>query len=218
MYKAGLGLAALFALAQGIASAQSGPPTAAIDITNAQVQAVLKYAPPKVDQTLRVIDMGGYALSVAVIHRDAPTPRPAGAARPANANANANIVKCGLESAPAGAQMSPPGMIAHDDTVETYIVIAGGGTLVTGGQIVDGRRSPPDSEVTTILNGPSCSGRAAGDIVTRTMGVGDISVIPEGVPHGWTPGPNGVTYLSIRPDPKKVLQHGYVNPHLADAK
>jgi mannose-6-phosphate isomerase-like protein (cupin superfamily) len=217
MYKAGLGLAALVALSQGIASAQSGPPTAAIDITNAQIQAVLKYAPPKVDQTLRVIDMGGYAMSVAVIHRGAPTPRPAGAA-PANANANANLVKCGLDSAPAGAQMSPPGMIAHDDTVETYIVISGSGTLVTGGQIVNGRRSAPDDEVTTILNGPSCSGRSAGAIVSRVMNVGDISVIPAGVPHGWTNISSEVTYLSIRPDPNKVLQHGYVNPHLADAK
>ena len=109
-------------------------------------------------------------------------------------------------------------MIAHDDTVETYIVIAGSGTLVTGGQIVDGRRSASDSEITTILNGPSCSGRAAGNIVSRKMSVGDISVIPVGVAHGWTDIADGVTYLSVRPDPKKVLKHDYVNPHLADAK
>ena len=108
--------------------------------------------------------------------------------------------------------MSPPGMIAHDDTVETYVVISGSGTLVTGGEIVNGTRSPADSEVTTILNGPSCSGRSAGDIVSRKLNVGDISVIPAGVPHGWTDITSEVTYLSIRPDPKKVLQHGYVKP------
>ena len=51
------------------------------------------------------------------------------------------------------------------------------------------------------------------------MGVGDItSVIPEGVPHGWTDITDHVDYLSVRPDMKKVLQHGYVNPHLNDAK
>jgi hypothetical protein len=109
-------------------------------------------------------------------------------------------------------------MIEHDDTTETYIVISGGGTLVTGGEIVDGRRSAPDSDVTKILNGPSCSGRSAGNIVSRHMGVGDISVIPPGVPHGWADITDQVTYLSIRPDMKKVLEHGYVNPHLSEAK
>jgi mannose-6-phosphate isomerase-like protein (cupin superfamily) len=103
-------------------------------------------------------------------------------------------------------------MIAHDDTVETYIVVSGSGTLVTGGTIVNGARSGPESEVTKILNGPSCSGRAYGDVVSRKLSVGDISVIPAGVPHGWTDITDHVDYLSVRPDPKKVLQHGYVNP------
>jgi quercetin dioxygenase-like cupin family protein len=105
-------------------------------------------------------------------------------------------------------------MIAHDQTTETYIVISGSGTLVTGGQIVKGRRSPPESEVTKILNGPSCSGTAAGNIVSRKVVVGDITVIPAGVPHGWTDITDHVDYLSVRPDPDKVLEHGYVNPAL----
>jgi mannose-6-phosphate isomerase-like protein (cupin superfamily) len=213
MYKAVLSLAALFGLSQGVMFSQ---PKAAIDITKAQIDEVLKNAPPKVDQTLRVIDMGGYALSVAVIHRG-PTGQPAGGGRGGAGGGGgraqaAAAEKCGLTSAPAGAQQSPPGMIAHDDTVETYIVISGSGTLVTGGQILNGTRSAPDNEVTTILNGPSCSGRAVGDIVSRRLNVGDISVIPAGVPHGWTDITTEVTYLSVRPDPKKVLQHGYVNP------
>ncbi|HUK19237.1 MAG TPA: hypothetical protein VLW65_22600 [Bryobacteraceae bacterium] len=209
MYKAVLGAAALLMFST-IGFAQ---PKAAIDITKAQIDEVLKNAPPKVDQTLRVIDMGDYALSVAVVHRG-PTGQPAGGrGRGGNGRGGApQGERCGLSSAPAGAEMSPPGMIAHDDTVETYVVISGSGTLVTGGEIVNGTRSAPDNEVTTILNGPSCSGRAAGDIVSRKLNVGDISVIPAGVPHGWTDITSEVTYLSIRPDPKKVLQHGYVNP------
>ena len=208
MYKAVLGAAALLMFST-IGFAQ---PKAAIDITKAQIDEVLKNAPPKVDQTLRVIDMGDYALSVAVVHRG-PTGQPAGGRGRGNGGGRAQQgEKCGLSSAPAGAKMSPPGMIAHDDTVETYVVISGSGTLVTGGEIVNGTRSPADSEVTTILNGPSCSGRSAGDIVSRKLNVGDISVIPAGVPHGWTDITSEVTYLSIRPDPKKVLQHGYVNP------
>jgi quercetin dioxygenase-like cupin family protein len=49
---------------------------------------------------------------------------------------------------------------------------------------------------------------------TRDVKPGDIIVIPEGVPHGFSAIPDHVTYLSIRPDLKKVLQHGYVNPAL----
>jgi len=213
MYKAVLGAAALLMFST-IGFAQ---PKAAIDITKAQIDEVLKNAPPKVDQTLRVIDMGDYALSVAVVHRGPTGQAAGGRGRGGNGGGRAQQAKmehCGLTSAPAGAKQSPPGMIAHDDTVETYVVISGSGTLVTGGEIVNGTRSPADSEVTTILNGPSCSGRAAGDIVSRKLNVGDISVIPAGVPHGWTDIATEVTYLSIRPDPKKVLEHGYVNPAL----
>jgi mannose-6-phosphate isomerase-like protein (cupin superfamily) len=226
------GLVTVFAVSHGVVFAQGGPKDA-IDISNAEVLAVLKAGaartPPAVDQTLRVIDMGTYAMSVAVIHRGA-TPQP-GAGRGAGAGGGAGrgagaggagrgaaaanaATSCGLTEAPAGAQMSPPGMIAHDQTTETYIVISGSGTLVTGGQIVNGRRSAAESEVTKILNGPSCSGTAAGNIVSRVVNVGDITVIPAGVPHGWTAIADHVDYLSVRPDPDKVLQHGYVNPTL----
>jgi quercetin dioxygenase-like cupin family protein len=49
---------------------------------------------------------------------------------------------------------------------------------------------------------------------SRQINVGDIIVIPERVPHGFAAVPDHVTYLSVRPDLKKVLQHGYVNPGL----
>jgi hypothetical protein len=48
--------------------------------------------------------------------------------------------------------------------------------------------------------------------------VGDIIIIPENVPHGWTGVTDHVTYLSVRPDPKKVLQTGYVHPAIAAMK
>ena len=79
---------------------------------------------------------------------------------------------------------------------------------------MNGRRSPADSEVTTILNGPSCNGTMVG-YSSRVINVGDIIVIPEGVPHGFSAIPDHITYLSVRPDLKKVLKKGYVNPALA---
>ncbi len=203
MHKALVAVAALLTTST-IAIAQQDTAT---DITNAQVQAVLKAPSKIVDHTLRVLDLGTYQLSVAVVKRG-PTGKAPAAPRPRDPNA----VACGLTTMPAGAKVGSSGGISHDDTAETYIVISGSGTLVTGGQILNGTRSAPDSEVTKILNGPSCGGTIVGNFVSRKVGVGDISVIPAGVPHGWTDITTEVTYLSVRPDPKKVLEHGYVNP------
>jgi hypothetical protein len=196
--------AALLLTTSTIALAQQDRAT---DITAAQVQQVLKAPSKIVDHTLKVVDLGKYALSVAVIKRG-PSRAPGAAAPPSDPNA----VKCGLTAMPAGAKEAAEGGIVHDDTDETYIVISGSGTLITGGQILNGTRSAPDSEVTKILNGPSCSGKIVGNFVARKVGVGDISVIPKGVAHGWADITDEVTYLSVRPDPKKVLEHGYVNP------
>jgi quercetin dioxygenase-like cupin family protein len=44
------------------------------------------------------------------------------------------------------------------------------------------------------------------------VGPGDIIIIPAGVFHGWTGITDHVDYLSVRPDPDKVLPAGYVNP------
>jgi hypothetical protein len=107
-----------------------------------------------------------------------------------------------------------PGMIAHDQQTEGYLIISGSGTLVTGGKIVNGRKSPPESEVTKVLNGPSCSGMAVGaDIVKKVVKTGDIIIIPAMVPHGWTDITDHVDYLSFRPS-ARVLDAGYTNPAL----
>lgn len=192
--------------ASGAAFAQTDRATV---LTSEQVQAVLKSS-NSTDKTLRVFDMGGYQMSVAIVHRG-KTAAPGNATVAARAPA---APVCGLTAPPAGAVAGQPGMIAHSDTAETYIVTSGAGTLVTGGQIVNGAPSAADSEVTKVLNGPSCSGQVYGATVSRAMKVGDIAVIPAGVPHGWTAISDEVTYLSVRPDPKKVLQPGYVNPAL----
>jgi hypothetical protein len=103
-------------------------------------------------------------------------------------------------------------MIAHDQQTEGYLIISGGGTLVTGGKIVNGRKSPPESQVTKELNGPSCSGTAVGaDIVKKVVKTGDIIIIPAMVPHGWTDIGDHVDYLSFRPS-ARVLEAGYTHP------
>ena len=205
-------LALLFAAGPAILSAQA--PKDAVVVSDADIKAVLKMAADTKrtipDNTLRVIDMGTYQLGVAVVARGKfpATPAPAAAA-PAATPAPATPA-CGQPRAGA----TGPGGISHDSTAETYVVISGSGTLITGGTIANGRRSAADAEVTTILNGPSCNGTMVG-YSSRVINVGDIIVIPEGVPHGFSAVPDHITYLSVRPDLKKVLQKGYVNPALA---
>ena len=200
-------LAFVFTACSVVGLAQA--PKDAVVITNEDIKAVLKYAADTKrtvpDNSIRVIDMGAYQLAVAVVHR--------GATGGATGNAAAAQNKqsaCGEQRAGA----KGPNGIYHDDTAETYVVISGSGTLITGGTIVNGTRSAADNEVTTILNGPSCSGTMVG-FTSRQIKEGDIIVIPERVPHGFSGIPDHVTYLSVRPDLKKVLQHGYVNPALA---
>lgn len=200
-------LAVVVAASPVLALAQA--PKDGVYITDEDVKAVLKHSADIKrtipDNTIRVIDMNKYQLSVAVVHRLAMggggNAAPAAPANPQPA--------CG-EQRPGA---TGPTGITHDDTAESYVVISGSATMVTGGTIVNGRRSAPDAEVTTILNGPSCSGTMVG-YTTHNVKTGDIIVIPEGVPHGFSAVPDHVTYLSIRPDLKKVLQHGYVNPAL----
>ena len=189
-------------------------PKDGVYFTAEDIQAVLKHAADTKrtipDNTIQVLDMGKYNLGVAVVHRGAMGGRGAGAGGGATTAAPSNPQPaCGEQSAGA----KGPGGIYHDDTAESYIVTSGSATMITGGKIVNGRRSAPDSEVTKTLNGPSCSGTIVGG-TTHNIKVGDIVIIPEGVPHGFTAIADHVTYLSIRPDLKKVLQHSYVNPAL----
>jgi mannose-6-phosphate isomerase-like protein (cupin superfamily) len=211
-------LAMVVAACPVVGLAQS--PKDGVYISDEDVKIVLKHAVDtkrtSPDNTIRVVDMDNYQLGLAVIHRGAM-----GGGRSVNTNSGgggaANAGAAAANPSPACGEQRPdvtgPTGIFHDDTAESYVVISGSATLITGGSIVNGRRSAPDNEVTTILNGPSCSGTMVG-YTSREVKTGDIIIIPERVPHGFSAIPDHVTYLSIRPDLKKVLQHGYVNPAL----
>lgn len=159
-------------------------PTEAIDITAEQVQAVLKTVPaPAGDQQIRVVDMGSYNLAVGILRRGRTTDAPDG---------------------------SVNGLV-HSQITETYYILSGGGTLVTGGTLGTPRSFPADGDIVKILAGPTTSGPIQNGH-RRVVKPGDIVIIPAGVPHGWTGVTDHVDYLSVRPDPDKVLPKGYVNP------
>jgi mannose-6-phosphate isomerase-like protein (cupin superfamily) len=218
-----------FILAPAVMLAQSGmAPKGATYITDEEVKTV--NALPGVDRTIRVVDIGNENFAVGIIHRGAtggaargaaPAGGAAGAARGAGAGAAGAAGGRGAAAAaePCGEQSTAPptggtpGAIAHDQQTEGYLIVSGSGTLVTGGKIVNGRKSPPEGDVTKILNGPSCSGMTVGDVVKKVVKTGDIIIIPAGVPHGWSEIPEHVDYLSFRPS-ARVLEAGYVNPAL----
>jgi hypothetical protein len=187
-----------------IALAQSSRP--ATYITAEQVKLV--NALPGVDRQIVNVDVGNTNLSVGVVHRgrtgsggSAPTISPGPSPEP-----------CGDKGAvPPG---TPTGFW-HVGQTETYIIISGSGTLATGGRIANGVKWPANSEVTKVLNGPSCGGAMVGDdVVKRIVRAGDIIIIPAGTPHGWTDVADHVDYLSVRPDPQRTIPEMYTNPAL----
>ena len=204
-------IAALVACVPVVALAQA--PKAATYITDEEVKLI--NASPGIDRQIVNVDIGKSNLAVGIIHRGKTGAPAAGAAvaAPAAPPAAASAADaCGVRAAappPAGTASG----ISHDGQTETYIIVSGGGTLVTGGRIVNGRKSGPESSVTKVLNGPSCSGSIDGaDVVKKVVKTGDIIIIPAGVPHGWTEIGDHVDYLSVRPDPDRVIPAPYVNP------
>ena len=149
-------LAVPFILAPAVILAQSGmKPTAATYITDEEVKTV--NALPGVDRTIKVVDIGPENFAVGIIHRGATgaaargaaPARRGGAARgaarrrgaAAGRGAAAAAEPCGEQStapAPAGTA----GGISHDQQTEGYLIVSGSGTMVTGGHIVNGRKSP----------------------------------------------------------------------------
>ena len=192
---------------------------AATYITKEEVDVVNKQ--PGTDRTIRVLDIGHENFAVGIIHRG-PTGggRGAGGAAPAGGGAGRGAAAatpaepCGEKAASPPPAGTPTGLY-HDSQTEGYYIVSGAGTMVTGGRIVNGRRSAPDAAVTTTLNGPACRGSIMGsDVVTREVKAGDIIIIPAGVPHGWSNIPDHVDYLSFRHS-QRVLTAGYVHPSIA---
>jgi hypothetical protein len=102
--------------------------------------------------------------------------------------------------------------LVHMQVSEVYVVLSGGGTLLTGGEHAD-RSEPTDLGV---LVGPSYTATSRGGTL-RAVWEGDVVIIPAGTVHAWTHIPDEVVYLSIRPDPNGVLPAGYVNPEIGGA-
>lgn len=189
-------------------------------ITAEQVKMV--NALPGVDRQIVNVDVGNTNLAVGVVHRGRTGAPPAGGAAGGGGGAAGGGAAAAAPAAPpepcgekGTVPAGSPNGLWHQGQTETYLIISGSGTLVTGGKVMNGRKSAPESQVTKVLNGPSCSGSIVGDdVVKRVVNVGDIIIIPAGTPHGWADIPDHVDYLSVRPDPQRTIPDLYTNPAL----
>lgn len=100
---------------------------------------------------------------------------------------------------------NPTGAVEHHDVTEVYEIVKGSGTLVTGGELIDPKEITNPVIVGEI--GPSAQGRGIRNGTSRHVSVGDVVVIPAGVPHGFSEvSPEGVSYILVRIDTHRVLK------------
>ena len=159
-------------------------PKPAVDVLKADIDAVIAAPDGGADRQIKVVDVGKLNVGVGVLTQ--------------------------------GARKSTPGQaiagISHAQVTEVYYVLSGSGILITGSEVEGQAPLDPASDVVKVAVGPSLRATFMGATQQRRVSVGDVVVIPAGVLHGWVEIPEQVRYLSIRPDPDRVLPAGYVNP------
>ena len=181
----GIGVCACSALIF-TSSSQESSIQHATDVKFQEWQNVIHAPEGRVDRQVKVVDIGESNVAVGVLFRDR------------------------IE-----ANDEPIGGIVHTYVSEVYYITKGSGILVTGGTLLERRDAPPNSDIVEVLVGDSFfTSVARGDGQVREVREGDIVVIPAGVFHGWHSVDERVEMVSIRPDPKKVLPAGYVNPYI----
>jgi mannose-6-phosphate isomerase-like protein (cupin superfamily) len=146
------------------ASARAQEPLPATDVTAAQMEAFLKALPRDAINDLPVRVVDVGGYRVGVF----------GVFRP---------------------KSEPGDAIAHETrTSEVYYILDGGGTLVTGGRIVNPKPVPANRS-------PGPRGEKIEGGVTRHVSKGDLIIIPGRTPHWWSSLDGDINYMIIRPDP-----------------
>ena len=92
----------------------------------------------------------------------------------------------------------------HDQVSEVYHIIDGGGTLMTGPDLVDWKRRPATQDNVRLLNGPGGDAASIRNPVKHVLKPGDVMIIPAGTGHWFSDIPDHIRYLMVRLDPDKV--------------
>ena len=91
------------------------------------------------------------------------------------------------------------GALIHERATETYYILHGSGTIVTGGSLGG---TPKPTDLTRLGAGPSLQGERQGG-EGRQVGPGDVIIIPAGTPHSFSVLDSPISYLVFRFDPGK---------------
>jgi mannose-6-phosphate isomerase-like protein (cupin superfamily) len=75
----------------------------------------------------------------------------------------------------------------HEKEAELFYVLEGSATLVTGGKLVDEKRSSPDNLMGSAIEGGT----------PRQVSKGDFILVPENTPHWFSPINGAITVFSI---------------------
>jgi mannose-6-phosphate isomerase-like protein (cupin superfamily) len=95
--------------------------------------------------------------------------------------------------------------VEHDQVTEVYHILAGSGTMVTGGTLVKPQRRPSNDVALRELTGPSITGASVQEGESRHVGPGDIVIIPAGVGHWFSTVDGSIDYVVVRIDPDKIV-------------
>ena len=88
--------------------------------------------------------------------------------------------------------------LIHNDVTETYYILSGSGTIVTGGSL----GTPKPTDLTRVNAGMSQTGTRLGG-ESKKVKPGDIIIIPAGTPHSFSELDAPISYLVYRFEPKK---------------
>ena len=88
--------------------------------------------------------------------------------------------------------------LIHNDVTETYYIVKGSGTIVTGGTLGDAK----PTDLTRVNAGMSQTGTRQGG-TARRVGPGDIIINPAGTAHSFSELDSPISYLVFRFEPTR---------------
>jgi mannose-6-phosphate isomerase-like protein (cupin superfamily) len=116
------------------------------------------------------------------------------AGTPKDRNGNANFIRLAPYNVNMEHRIMGQAAAVHETEAEMFYVIDGAGTLVTGGKLIEERRTNPEN-----LSGTGIEGG-----ISKRVAKGDWVLVPAGVPHQYpTVEASGLTLMALHL-PKKI--------------
>jgi quercetin dioxygenase-like cupin family protein len=102
---------------------------------------------------------------------------------------NGGAIASGTDYSISIGRRTGPGQVEiHDKETDTFYVLDGDATFITGGTMIGGRVSRPGQQVGTEIQGGE----------THHLSKGDVIVIPAGSPHWFKEVPKPFTYYMVK--------------------